>query len=54
MDCVWDNVAENSLVIDDIDTPSEFADLDEPCGYMAGTTSFRECYPGLKCLDVED
>ena len=28
MDCVWDNVAENTLVIDDIDTPSEFADLD--------------------------
>ena len=54
MDCVWDNVAENSLVIDDIDTPSEFADLDEPCGYMAGTTSFIECYPGYKCLDVED
>jgi hypothetical protein len=55
-ECTWDNLAENTLVIDYDEPETMYASENEPCGYTM-TSDYEEyvmCVDGLTCKAVED
>jgi hypothetical protein len=55
-ECTWDNLAENTLVIDYDDPEEIYAGEDEHCGYTM-TSDYEQyvmCIDGLTCMAVED
>ena len=56
MECIWNNLAENTLVIDYEDPEEIYAGEDEHCGYTmtSGSEEYVNCADGLTCMPVED